>query len=148
MKFSMIIFWRRANVLRRTCIVHADFHSCAYVHRPLKWICKKSTANLLCVIMWNLVWEYFVVQQKFPDLIASCVLIFIVVHTCKYPLNAFAKQYCLSIGQKYVEFFRMIHLSTGNTFWSTHIVHESCTRTQTPKMNLISHTSNFWTEWL
>ena len=31
-------------------------------------------------------------------------------------------------------------------FLSTHIVHESCTRAQTPKMNLISHTSNCLTE--
>ena len=29
---------------------------------------------------------------------------------------------------------------------SKHIVHESCTRAQTPKMNLISHTSNCLTE--
>ena len=79
----------------------------------------------------------------FCDLLASCMLIIIVFHTCTDPLNTFAERYCLSIGQKYVEFSRMIHWSTGNTFWSTNIVHESCTRTQTPTMNLISHTPNF-----
>ena len=53
--FSMTILWSTANVFRSTCIVHADFYSRAYVHRPPKWICKQSYANLLYGMMQNLV---------------------------------------------------------------------------------------------
>ena len=51
----MIIFWSTTNVFWSTCIVHADFYSRAYVHRPPKLICKQSYANLLYGMMRNLV---------------------------------------------------------------------------------------------
>ena len=89
-KFSMIILWSTTNVFRYTWILHTDFHSRVYVHRPPKWICKRSTVNLLDRMMWSLVWWYFKVLRMITNLLALCMLIFIVVHTCTDPRNKLA----------------------------------------------------------
>ena len=89
----MRILWSTAKVPRSNCIVHADLNNHAYVHRPLKWICKQSTGNLLNRMMWNLEWEYFKIRRMLSDLLALCMLVF--VHTCTDPQKEFANKVLL-----------------------------------------------------
>ena len=117
----MITLRSTANVFPSTCIVHADFYSRANVHRPPKWICKQSTAILLDGMMSNLVWEHFDVLQMFSNLIASCMLIFKVVHTCTDPQNEFASKILLTYKTELCEIWYDNTLK--NVFRSTCIVH-------------------------
>ena len=97
-------------------LIFIDIHTCTDLK---KWNLQ-NTAKLFDRMTWNCVGWYIEVLEIFSDLLlASCILIFIVMHTCTDKKKKEFAKYRSTIFRDDVKLCRMMHCSTWSVFRST-----------------------------